>query len=209
LLEAQRLYVSYMTLVKSNNDIESYGRDMSEPDKIPRLPALLACGLRFAPLAPLRLACERLAISLTRRRPRLFERLGEHAQKSVTIDPIDLPVMFRLTPDPDRPRLEVARQFAPDMSDARIAGPLAALLGLIHGAYDGDALFFSRDLTIEGDTALVVALRNALDNEELNLADEAAALFGPLSSIIARPLGQASQIAERLTGVTLTRHRFS
>ena len=54
--------------------------------------------------------------------------------------------------------------------DARIAGPLAALIGLVHGAYDGDALFFSRDLVIEGDTAAVLALRNAIDNEELDLA---------------------------------------
>jgi O2-independent ubiquinone biosynthesis accessory factor UbiT len=180
---------------------------MSEAEKIPRFPSLLACGLRFAPLTPLRLACDRLVASLTKRRPRLFERLGENVHKTVTIDPTDLPFMFRLSPDPEKPRLEVARSFDPAMSDARIAGPLAALLGLIHGAYDGDALFFSRDLVIEGDTALVVALRNALDNEELNLADEAAALFGPLSKLVARPLGDVSKLAERLTGVTLTRHQ--
>jgi predicted lipid carrier protein YhbT len=180
---------------------------MSEGEKIPRFPAPLACFLRVAPLAPLRLACDRLVVSLTKRRPRLFERLGEHVSKSVTIDPTDLPIAFRLSPDPERPRLEVARAFDADMSDARIAGPLAALLGLIHGAYDGDALFFSRDLVIEGDTALVVALRNALDNEELNLSDEAAALFGPFSSLVARPLGDVSKLAERMTGVALTRHQ--
>ena len=180
---------------------------MSEAKKIPRFPAPLACAMRVAPLAPLRLACDRLIANLTKRRPRLFERLGEHVSKTVTIDPTDLPIAFRLSPDPERPRLEVARQFDASSSDARIAGPLAALLGLIHGAYDGDALFFSRDLVIEGDTALVVALRNALDNEELNLADEAAALFGPLASLVARPLGDVSKLAQRLTGVTLTRHQ--
>jgi predicted lipid carrier protein YhbT len=164
--------------------------------------------MRAAPLGPLRFACDRLVAGLTKRRPRLFERLGEHVSKSVTIDPTDLPIAFRLSPDPERPRLEVARSFDASLSDARIAGPLAALLGLIHGAYDGDALFFSRDLVIEGDTALIVALRNALDNEELNLVDEAAALFGPLSSLVARPLGDVSKLAERLTGVTLTRHQF-
>jgi predicted lipid carrier protein YhbT len=181
---------------------------MSEGEKIPRFPAPLACAMRVAPLGPLRFACDRLVAGLTKRRPRLFERLGEHVSKSVTIDPTDLPIAFRLSPDPERPRLEVARSFDAELSDARIAGPLAALLGLIHGAYDGDALFFSRDLVIEGDTALIVALRNALDNEEINLVDEAAALFGPFSSLVARPLGDASKLAQRLTGVTLTRHQF-
>jgi predicted lipid carrier protein YhbT len=44
------------------------------------------------------------------------------------------------------------------------------LLGMIDGTYDGDALFFSRDLTIEGDTEAVLALRNALENAEFDPA---------------------------------------
>ena len=51
--------------------------------------------------------------------------------------------------------------------DARIAAPLIVLLGMIDGTYDGDALFFSRDLVIEGDTEAVLALRNAIENAEL------------------------------------------
>jgi len=39
---------------------------------------------------------------------------------------------------------------------------------MIDGTYDGDALFFSRDLVIEGDTEAVLALRNAIENAELN-----------------------------------------
>ena len=77
--------------------------------------------------------------------------------------------MFRLTPGP-RARLEAYPAGESVAWDARIAGPLAALIGLVHGAYDGDALFFSRDLVIEGDTEAVLALRNAIDNEELDLA---------------------------------------
>jgi len=172
---------------------------------IPRFPRPLALGLRVAPLAPLRLAAGRLMASLTQRRPRLFARLGEHARKTVLIDPTDLPIVFRLSPDPAHPRLEVERDGAVGDYDARIAGPLAALIGLVHGAYDGDALFFSRDLTIEGDTEIVVALRNAIDNEELNLADEGAQLFGPLAGLIAPGLRGASALVGRWTGVALTR----
>ena len=90
----------------------------------------------------------------------------------------------------------------PPQADARIAGPLAALIGLVHGAYDGDALFFSRDLVIEGDTAAALAMRNAVDDAELDLASEVENLSGPF----ARPLHKLIELAERRTGVALTRH---
>jgi predicted lipid carrier protein YhbT len=176
---------------------------MIDSRDIPRLPQIFACGVKLAPLTPLRFACDRLIANLARRRPHMFERLGEHATKTVTIDPTDLPLVFRLSPDPRRPRLEALR--AAGVSDARIAGPLAALIGLVHGAYDGDALFFSRDLVIEGDTGLVVALRNAIDNEEIDLAAEAGFLLGPLAAWVAKPLNRATRLAERLTGVALSR----
>ena len=99
---------------------------------------------------------------LPRSRPRLFQRLGEHASKTVLIDPTDLPIVFRAFARPANGRgSRSSRRGVPVNATARIAGPLAALIGLVHGAYDGDALFFSRDLVIEGDTELVLALRNA------------------------------------------------
>ena len=52
----------------------------------------------------------------------------------------------------------------------------------MHGAFDGDALFFSRDLVIEGDTAAVLALRNAIDDAELDLSAEAQAMSGPFAA---------------------------
>ena len=86
---------------------------------------------------------------------------------------------------------------------ARIAGPLSAFLAMIHGAEDGDALFFSRDLTVEGDTAAVLALRNAMDDAELDLTEELAGLSGPL----AHPLRRVLAGAERATGLHLHRIR--
>jgi predicted lipid carrier protein YhbT len=72
---------------------------------------------------------------------------------------------------------------------------------MMHGAEDGDALFFSRDLTVEGDTAAVLALRNAMDDAELDLTEELAALAGPLASPLRRMLAGA----ERATGLHLHR----
>jgi len=44
---------------------------------------------------------------------------------------------------------------------------------------DGDALFFSRALVIEGNTEAVVSLRNALDDIDGSVAERVAAMFGP------------------------------
>ena len=164
-----------------------------------------AAALRFAPLAPLSLAGARLVKNLARRHPSLIARLGEQADKIFLIDPTDLPFAFRLAPNLDAPRLEAIRRDEAGHWDARIGGPLAALLGLVHGVYDGDALFFSRDLVIEGDTEAVLALRNAIDNEEIDLAAEAAALFGPLETLAAAPARRLSAFVGGLFGVALTR----
>ena len=176
---------------------------------IPKFPAALALGLWFAPLTPARFAAAAFMASFARRRPRLFQRLGAHATKTVLIDPTDLPIVFALTPDPRRPRLGIERRGFAVKHDARIAGPLAALIGLVHGVYDGDALFFSRDLVIEGDIEAVLALRNAIDNEEIDLAEEAAGMFGPLAMFVAPALREASSVLSRLTRVALRRADFS
>jgi predicted lipid carrier protein YhbT len=178
---------------------------MSNARIIPHFPAAGAAALRLAPLAPLSLAGARLARSLGRRHPSLFARLGEQAGKSFLIDPTDLPFVFLLAPQPHAPRLEALRRDDVGSWDARIAGSIAALLGLVHGAYDGDALFFSRDLVIEGDTEAVLALRNAIDNEEIDLASEAAALCGPLASLASGPMRRLAALVGDWSGVALTR----
>ena len=49
---------------------------------------------------------------------------------------------------------------------------------MVDGRYDGDALFFTRDLKIEGDTEAIVCLRNALDDVDGSIAENIAAYFG-------------------------------
>ncbi len=122
-----------------------------------------------------------------RRHPELFDRLGSHGRCRFLIDPTDLPFFLILTPDPVLPSLvPQARQNIKNLPphDARIAGPLLKLVGLIQGAYDGDALFFSRDLEIQGDTEAVLALRNAIDDSEIDLVAEFAAMAGPAAPAV-------------------------
>jgi predicted lipid carrier protein YhbT len=167
--------------------------------EIPVFPRPLTLPLRLVPTQPMGPALTLIARRLIARHPGLIARLGGYATARYVIDPTDLPLVLLLQPHPTHTRIEVHRS-APE-ADARIAGPLAGLLGLVHGAYDGDALFFSRDLVIEGDTSAALALRNAIDDAELDLGAEIAALAGPFRAVL-RPL---IATAGRVTGVALTR----
>jgi predicted lipid carrier protein YhbT len=172
---------------------------------MPTVPQLLARGLHLVPRPMIQRPLERVVVAVARRHPALFARLGHFAAMTFLIDPTDLPIALRLRPRPDSPSLEVLRTPTREPSDARIAGPLAVLLDMVHGAADGDALFFSRDLAIEGSIEAILALRNALDDAEIDLLAEFAAALGPLGRLAERPARALLPVAERLTGVTLAR----
>jgi predicted lipid carrier protein YhbT len=177
---------------------------MHASSAISAIPAPVGALIRPLPLWPLRFVLERLAASLATRRPNLFARLGLHADKVFLVEPVDLPVAFRLTPCPVRPAIEPVRRPA-GRWDARIAGPLAALVGLVHGAFDGDALFFSRDIVVEGDTEAVLALRNALDDAEIDLLAEIATAFRPAGPVLEPYARRLAPAVACLTGLQLAR----
>lgn len=131
------------------------------------LPPGLAKAASVLPLLPLELVARRLLANAMAARPTFASRLGEHAGRTFAIDPVDCPFVFLFAPEAGRASLRVVRNLSAAAYDARIAAPLVVLLGMIDGTYDGDALFFSRDLVIEGDTGAVLALRNAIENAEL------------------------------------------
>lgn len=172
---------------------------MTQTD-LPRCPPLIARALRPLPPLPLGVALSALSRRLSARHAGLLRRMGDYANHAVLIDPTDLPFVLRLEPAAG-PRLTAHRRGAAPAAAARIAGPLSALTGMLHGRYDGDALFFSRDLMIEGDTEVVLALRNALDDAEVDVGAELAALAGPLGGAVRRALA----LAERATGLSLHR----
>ncbi|MDO8874807.1 MAG: SCP2 sterol-binding domain-containing protein [Pseudolabrys sp.] len=97
------------------------------------------------------------------------------------VDPIDLPFVLILSPDNNRPTLRAYRRYEKPAHDAGIAGKFFNLLDMIDGSQDGDALFFSRDLRVTGDTEAVVALRNALDDFEGSALESVIGSFGPLA----------------------------
>jgi predicted lipid carrier protein YhbT len=151
------------------------------------VPTLLSLAMRPLPLLPLQPPLMLLLGSIVRRHPNLFARLGSHADKRFGIHPTDLPFAFLLEPRQDRPNLTAVRTL-PDQLDVRISGPLSALLGMVNGELDGDALFFSRDLKVEGDFEAVVALRNAVDDAGINMIDEVRGVLGPLGRPVEKAL---------------------
>lgn len=172
---------------------------LPEHRAIPRMPALLALGVRLAPYPPGDMLLTRLARKILARNPGVLERLGSYRRSRFVLTASDVPVSFLLDLTRDLPAVSLHRD--PPAGDARISGSLAVLIGLVHGVWDGDALFFSRDLTVEGDTSAVLALRNAIDDAELDLGQELATFAGPLSGLARRLI----EGVERTTGLPLTR----
>lgn len=154
------------------------------------------------PLAPrmMGLALTALLRRIAAQKPSILSRLGPYEGARFLIDVTDGPVLLLI--EPKARRITVHRRGAAPAHDAAITGRLSAFLAMLHGVEDGDALFFSGALEIAGDTSAVLALRNALDDAELDLTGELAALaghpFGPW-------LRRASDLAARRSGYALSR----
>ena len=167
----------------------------SRPVDPPFSPVLLA-GIALAPVPPrlLQPLFDAILSVVRRRHPGILERLADYPDAVVGIDPVDLPFVLVLEPHPQMPTLTVHRDFSEVEPTAFIRGPLEMLFALSEGRIDGDAAFFSRQLVIEGDTEVVLALRNAIDGAGINLEDDFAATLGPL----ARPLRHFASVGGRL-----------
>jgi hypothetical protein len=70
---------------------------------------------------------------------------------------------------------------------------------LVRGGRDGDALFFSRELTVTGDMTAAVTLRNAMDGSGVDLFAEFLDLPGPLGPLVRG----AGLVMDRCAGILL------
>jgi predicted lipid carrier protein YhbT len=148
------------------------------------------------PLFLLQPLLARVVKRVARLHPSLFDRLGPHRKARFVIDPQGLPFLLVLVPDPEALEFRAVARNREPLSDARIAGKFFDLLGLVDGDSDGDALFFSRDLDITGNTEAVVCLRNALDDVEGSIAEDAAGLFGAPGRAVLAALRRAGDRRE-------------
>lgn len=143
--------------------------------------ALMPVGLICAALRPI---LERVVRRIAARHPDMFARIAPYETADFVIVPNELPFALHLQPDPSAPLLRAVPKVRLPPCHALIEGPFLLLLELVDGESDGDAAFFSRDLTISGNIEAVVSLRNALDDVDGSIAQETADLFGPPGRLV-------------------------
>ncbi|SSC70898.1 unnamed protein product [Ciceribacter sp. T2.26MG-112.2] len=148
-------------------------------------PRTLATPLNYVPIAVIERATGLLFSRMMKEHPGLFERLGEHKAKRFAFLPSDIPLAFVV--EPARPSIRVLRKNGSTLTaDATVEGPLFMLLALLEGRCDADALFFSRDLNVTGDMEAMLAMRNALDDCDIDLPRDLSTLAGPFAPIFGR-----------------------
>lgn len=148
-------------------------------------PRALAAPLNYMPLVAIERATGILFEQVLKKHPGLFERLGDHGAKRFAFLPIDLPLAFVV--EPARSAISVTRKTSmPYPADALVEGPLFMLLALLEGRCDADALFFSRDLAVTGDMEAMLAMRNALDDADIDLPRDLSGLAGPFAPLVGR-----------------------
>ena len=143
---------------------------------------------------------------LGRTHPKLMANLAALEPAVVHITPLDLPYRFALRIGRSPVTLEVV-DHGPNGADAGVAANAATLLELLDGRIDGDTLFFRRDLAICGKSSVIVGLRNVMDREQLCLADEIAALLGPLGAPARAFARHCDRILDRVGARVAAVHR--
>lgn len=130
----------------------------------------------------------RLAFArMLKRHPKLLGRLGEHAARTYAFAPTDIQFEFAVVPRVGA--VTARRRGSRRHWDVQVSGPLVVLLALAEGRIDGDAEFFGRQIAIEGDMEAALALRNALENEAIDLTRDLAPdgiVRGPVEAGLAR-----------------------
>ncbi|MES0882536.1 ubiquinone anaerobic biosynthesis accessory factor UbiT [Roseibium sp. SCP14] len=141
---------------------------MPRPTSALSLPPVVSTLIAPLPRTPMEMLLSKLTKQLVARRPELLRRLGEVVKVPIAIVPDDMPHAFLLSLDDTRSSVTICDKNKISEAEAVVRAPFLVLLGLLDGTYDGDALFFTRDLRIEGKTEYVLALRNTLEDAELS-----------------------------------------
>jgi O2-independent ubiquinone biosynthesis accessory factor UbiT len=149
-----------------------------------QVPPLVTLPLSLMPLPVLETATRMLFSRILKTHPGLFSRLGEYESKRFAFSPSDLPLTFVI--NPAKPEIHLYRKQDAPLADSNVEAPLFTLLALLEGHLDADALFFSRDLTVTGDMEAMLAMRNALDDFDIDLPRDLAAIGGPLGPLFQR-----------------------
>ncbi len=134
---------------------------------------------RFVPQGFLEFALAKTSRKIAFNHPGILTRLEPIYGKTFEFEPLEFPRLIRVRFFAENVEIKWIKKTETNSPDVKICGTFLALLSLLEGTEDGDSLFFSRQITVEGDTEALLTLRNALDSEDIELLEE---LFdGPLS----------------------------
>lgn len=154
-------------------------------------------GLAFCPLPLLQYVVQSFAYRLNNHYPALQERLSEVSGKSFALILPDMPFNTLLEVDGGVVAVTLHPKQKPLFAEVTLQGSSQTFLALLEGNVDGDALFFSRELCVEGDTEALLILRNALDNAQIDLREIVFSVFGPLSGIAAQAAAPLEKLGTR------------
>jgi O2-independent ubiquinone biosynthesis accessory factor UbiT len=142
----------------------------------------LFLGLILRPLFNSRLmqpCLNALTKRVLKKHPKIIERLSEQEPAKLIISPLDFPCAFLFDLNAPDIKISILKKTDQVEYDAKVQGSYVDLLDMLEGRIDGDALFFSRKLSIDGSTEMVVALRNIMEAESVNLKEMILSLSGP------------------------------
>ncbi|MCF8468831.1 MAG: SCP2 sterol-binding domain-containing protein [Sneathiella sp.] len=166
----------------------------------PFSPVLLA-GFAVRPL-PVKFPSHLLTIFLGRMErlyPEIATRLAPLGLCCFHIIPTDLPFSFLVILDNGKATAKILNDGQTvSNATATISGDIYSFMQLLEGSVDGDSLFFTRRLIVEGDTEAVLTLRNAVDSVDLSVKHILAGLTGPLPPLfkkVATPLSSLHRTA--------------
>lgn len=124
--------------------------------------------LKFAPQFAIKTVVKRGVNTLRKKHPEAMERLSPTYGKTVYSFFTDLNygVLTKITEQKTEVRKYKEKKVEADLI---LKGKFFDLISIIEGKMDGDALFFSRKIEIEGDTEMLITIRNAFDSSDINL----------------------------------------
>ncbi|MCZ4280679.1 SCP2 sterol-binding domain-containing protein [Kiloniella laminariae] len=175
-------------------------QDQNFSQEYPPFSPVLLAGIALSPL-PIRFFAPIAKYMLGRvikLYPDVFKRLEPLGHCRFAVRPSDLPCCFLLELDHGKAQLSLfSRLDDLPVSDATISGPISSLVLLLEGKVDGDALFFSRELAVSGDTEAVLTLRNAIDSADISLEEIWLGETGFLRPITGRALSGFAGLYEK------------